>query len=450
MPERTDVSMTNEDKRIKRKENMVMVLSTIGQEYTFKTPDDIETLYLYRDGVYVPAETAVKARIEEILGDDTDSHFVLEVLNHLKRRSYIPRDNVNNYGGFVPVENGLLNLETLELVPHDPAKVFTFKIPTRFDKDAKCPKFKEFMSQVQPAADVRDLIQEYSGYCLLPAFSHHKFMVLSGSGRNGKGTFIRTLEGVLGQENVAHVRLEYLDGTHRFAVANLYGALLNVCSEPSTREPFQTEVLKMITGQDTIDAEIKNKQKNLRFRSFAKFYVQANHLPEVNDTTLSFWDRVLMTTWEETFTDEKGNKTPDIERTWLDSEQERSGVLNWMIAGLKRLGENGRFTETKSQSETVLLWKQVSDPIGAFLSDPRECQHGPELEVTREDLYNRYKDYSETLEVPAESNRTFADRMRRQPGIKDEQARVGGKKARIWKGIGLVKRPDDKSQTDLQ
>ncbi|MFH2110397.1 MAG: phage/plasmid primase, P4 family [Candidatus Bathyarchaeota archaeon] len=423
-----------------RKNAMSQVLELLENKYVFATPDDIEVLYLYKDGVYIPGETTVKAAVEEIRGDDTDTSFCNEVINHFKRRSYTPRTAFNHFKGEIPVLNGLLNLETMQLRDFDPKKIFTYKINTRFHPDKDCPQFKAALNQILPKEDEQALLQEYAGYTLWPEFPHHKFIVFIGVGRNGKGVIIRTIVGILGQDNVSNIRLEHLDGSHRFMVPNLFGKLMNVCSEPSTRRPFKTELLKQITGQDTLDGEIKGKQNPLRFIPFTKFFVQANKLPVVDDTTLSFWDRINIIEFTETFTDEKGNKTAEIESMWLCDEDERSGILNWMIEGLKRLKEKGQFTQTKSMDQQILKFKQASDPVGAFLTDPQECMYGANQWVTRNDLYNAYKEYAETIGTKIETTGVFAERIKRLPGVKTRQKRVKGTTERIWTGISIRKK----------
>jgi len=419
---------------------MTKVLKELEEKYTFVTPEDIEILYVYDDGVYIQGETKIKAEVEKIVGDTTKTNFCTEVLNHFKRRSYTPRTSFNNFTGQMPVLNGLLNLETMELDDFDPTKIFTFKINTKYNKDSQCPKFLAKLKQILPKEDERKLLQEYIGYTLWPEFPHHKFMVFIGVGRNGKGVLVRTIENILGQDNVSNIRLEHLDGSHRFMVANLFGKLMNICSEPSTKRPFKTEVLKQITGQDTLDGEIKNKQTPIRFSSFAKFFIQANKLPVVDDSTLSFWERINIIEFKETFTDEKGNKVVDLESAWLDDEEERSGILNWMIAGLARLKENGKFTQTKSMSEQILKFKQASDPIGAFLSDPEECMYAPILWVTRAALYDAYKDYAENIGTKIESVGIFSERIKRLPGVGDKKKRVKGVNERIWAGVSVIEK----------
>ncbi len=423
-----------------RKELMSKVLNLLEQNYVFATPDDVEQLYLYENGVYIQGETIIKEGVEEILGDDADTGFCNEAINHFKRRSYVKRDVFNKFEGEVPVLNGLLNLETMQLRDFDPKKIFTFKINTKFSQGKDAPKFKAVLKQILPEADERALLQENAGYILWPEFPHHKFMIFIGTGRNGKGVIIRTLEGIIGKKNISNIRLEHLSGGHRFMVANLFGKLMNVCSEPSTRRPFKTELLKQITGQDTVDGEIKNKQTLLKFTPFAKFFVQANKLPLVDDITLSFWDRINIIAFTKTFTDEQKNKILDIEKTWLDDEDERSGVLNWMIEGLKRLKENGAFTQTKSRDQTILTFKRVSDPIGAFLTDPEECMYGSILWVTRSDLYDAYKEYAEIYGVAIESNGVFTARMKKLPGIKEGWRTKAGKNQRSWLGLSVLQK----------
>ena len=80
---------------------------------------DLRDLYYYCDGIYKPAECLVEGLLERELGASASSHFVSEVLEHLRRGSFVDRGEFNRYRGFVPVQNGFLDLKTLELKPFD-------------------------------------------------------------------------------------------------------------------------------------------------------------------------------------------------------------------------------------------------------------------------------------------------------------------------------------------
>ena len=223
--------------------------------------------------------------------------------------------------------------------------IFTYKLNIHFNPANKYPVWQTFLDQILPKDD-QALLQEYMGYCILPAMPKHKMMWFYGRGRNGKGRVIATVEAIVGVENCSYLELGEFDGEHRFALAQLYGKLVNVSSEPFTTGSLQTPLLKKITGEDTLDAEVKGKQKRLTFRNIAKAFVLGNEFPKVDDTSVAFEDRTLILKFPNEF---KGKSQIDnIERTWLSDPVEVSGIFNWMLEGLQRLVKNGDFTISKT------------------------------------------------------------------------------------------------------
>lgn len=429
-----------------RKGNQIAESLNLLQSSTFATPDDIEELYRYNGSTYERGEIYVKALLEKHYGDQVNTGTILEVINHLKRRSYVKRESFNEYYGVIPVQNGLLNLETGKLEDFTPEMIFTFMIHANHVEGAKCEKWLRFLEEVQPNQQDRDVLQEYAGYTLIPSMPFHKLAFLVGGGRNGKGVFIRTIEDILGSENVSNIKLDYLNGGHRFIATNLFGKLMNISSEPSTKYPLQTELIKQLTGEDSLEGEVKGKQTPVKFKPFAKHFVLANTLPKVNDKSVGWQDRLFFQKWEQTFTTEKGNMTPQLEKTWLSDEGERSGILNWMLEGLRRLVKNGKFTETLSGREMILEYKRSSDPIGAFLET--ECILKPDSSIKRDILYFNYKDYAQFLGVAPESKNQFFERIRSVPGVRDAAMRdAEGKTIRVFRGIE-VKNPDAESLED--
>ena len=91
------------------------VLEWLRSEFIFKTPTDLRDLFYYEEGIYKPAECKIEGLLEKELGAKASAHFVSEVLEHLRRGSYVERTEFNRYSGVVPVLNGLLCLASLEL-----------------------------------------------------------------------------------------------------------------------------------------------------------------------------------------------------------------------------------------------------------------------------------------------------------------------------------------------
>jgi P4 family phage/plasmid primase-like protien len=444
-PKKTGESQSNPYIDDEGKINTEAILHDLRSQFTFKTANDIDEIYAYQDGVYVQAESKIKSILETWLGALATTHVVNEVLGHIARGSYVDRTEFNKPSIRIPVQNGVLNLETLTLEPFDPNQILTYKIEAKYDPNAKATKFLKFLEECLKPEDIPTL-QEYAGYCLLNSMPHHKIMWFYGVGRNGKTTFINTLTNLFGSENVSGLGLEEFDGNHRFSMAVLHGKMINVSSEPNVKSALQTSLLKKATGDDWIDAEIKCKQKRIKFKNFAKLFIVGNRYPRVNDNTLAFWDRIIIVQWPNTFTGD--SVIPEIEKTWTKSPNEMSGILNWMIEGLHRLNKNNAFTVSKSQTETILEFQKASDTTLAFLNE--KCTRDKDAYVIKKDLYNMYKDYCEDQGLDADTNGVFSAKLNAQTWIKSAKKRINGKECHVWKGFRIEEKGlDEKLDKNL-
>jgi putative DNA primase/helicase len=427
---------TKTERQQEKEREIAKLLEELKAKYIFKTPTDLKDLYYYLDGVYVDAESMIEHNLEEKLGPKGYTYFIDEIIKHLKRSSYVERAEFNKYTDFIPVQNGLLNPKTLELKPFNPDQIFTFKLNVKYDRDKDCPKFKKFLTEILPQQEDQNLLQEEMGYAILPEMPKHKIFWWYGSGRNGKGRVMMTLIFIIGSQNCSYLELQEFNGQHRFALAQLYGKLVNVSSEPATTSELQTPLLKKITGEDLLDAEVKCKQKRLTFLNKAKPFVLGNRFPKVTDTSTAFQDRRLILKFPIEFIGK--NQIDNIEQTWVADPGEVSGIFNWMLKGLDRLLKNNEFTTTKSSKEADTEFKRVSDPIGAWLDD--NCTFNPKKYVGRKLSYENYKAYAYDLGVTPVSDRRFYERLRATPRIYDKYThRKGETEKRLWMGITLKK-----------
>lgn len=427
---KTEKTENREAKERKLKE----ILDDLNGRYTFKTPTDLEDLYFYEDGIYKKAEHKLKKELEDKLGPEGYTYYIEEIIRHLERQSYVSREEFNKFTGCIPVRNGLLNLETQTLQPFSREQVFTYKLNVAFDDTKQCSKWLKFLEEILPDPDDRTLLQEIMGYTLFPEMPKHKIFWFYGLGRNGKGRVIATLEFILGPDFCANIELKEFDGEHRFAVANLYGCLINVSSEPDTKNDLETALIKKLTGEDTLDAEVKNKQRRLKFKNIAKPFILGNRFPPVRDTSIGFWDRVEILKFPNSFIGE--NQKDDIEKTWLSDPDEVSGILNWMLIGLHRLFQNKGFTKSKSTTEIMTEFKRASDPVGAWLDD--NCVFGLDYYIPRKVSHEDYKLYCEDINATPETDRKFYERLRNTPRIRDSNTTIKGEtETRFWVGLCL-------------
>lgn len=427
------------------------IIEAFKKEFIFKTPTDIEDLYYYTDGIYKPAEHMIKTMLENTLGAKATIHNVTEIIEHLKWHSFIDRSEFNKYKGYIPFNNGLLELKTLTLKPFDPNQIFTYKLTDNYMENKDCPKFKQWLTEVQTTDNIT-ILQEYAGYSLLPSMPFHKSIWFIGEGRNGKSTYITTLENIVGEHNTEHIPIQALNGERNFAESQLYGKLINISSEPTTKKELETPLFKKLTGNDYISAEVKMKQKRIGFRNIAKFYILGNQYPRIRDNTTAFKERIIIIKWEAQFLEGK-NQIPYIEKRWLEDPEERSGIINWMIQGLQRLLENGKFTLTKTQQEMMIEFERASDSIAAWMDE--HLIFNPNKYIEHENIMPDYIEYCDYYGIfQCEKNKVF-ERLRNTPKIKDTKTRILGKQVRIWKGIELKPKSEleenkDSSQATLE
>jgi P4 family phage/plasmid primase-like protien len=384
-------------------------------------------------------ETYLRQIVAAILGDEGRECHYRNIRHHLVSITY---QNIV-FSNKIACANGLIDLENKELKPISLDEMPFYRINVKYDPTAKCPNWEEFIKQVLNPEDVSTL-QEWSGYLLLPDYRFHKLMWLHGGGRNGKGVWQRTMESILGEQNVSSVGLEEFDGNHRFAMRQLYGKLFNPCSEPTTNRILQTALLKKATGQDTISAECKGKDKRINFPNCAKITVIANKFPRVNDTTTAFRERRMFITFPNEFTGK--DCIVNLEKVWLENPDERSGILNWMLEGLHRLLSQSCFTESKTQVQTEIKFERASDTVSAFISEM--CIMDKNRVTTRSEAYEAYKEYCDVLGLDSENEKKFTQRLKDTPRVSVTTVSKP-KRERAWKGFSLKQLKDDGTITSV-
>jgi putative DNA primase/helicase len=101
---------------------------------------------------------------------------------------------------------------------------------------------------------------------------------LTGSGSNGKSTFLNMLKTLLGKRNRSALGLKKLGD--RFSTIMLFGKLANIGDDISDAFISDTEEFKKMVTGETIDAEQKGQPK-FDFEPYAKLIFSANSIPRL-------------------------------------------------------------------------------------------------------------------------------------------------------------------------
>ncbi len=423
------------------------------KELNIKTVRESEELFVYKDGCYISGESIIKVRIKELCGDKFKAHKAEEVVTWIKINTYSEIDNppIN----LLCLKNGIYDIKTGELLPHSPKHFFLSKMNVKYDADVEAELSKKFYSQIVAKEDII-MLQELAGYCLYRDYPLHKTFMLVGSGRNGKSSFLFQLKTLLGDKNTSCVPLQSLC-VDRFAKADLFGRMANICNDISSAALKYTGLLKQLCGGDPISGERKFG-KRFDFVNFAKLIFSCNTLPKSDDKSIAFFARWVIINFPNIFLPGDVNTDPLLKPKLIE-EKELSGVFNWMLEGLERILKQGYFTRAAGHEETRELYERMSDSLYAFVDDcivsaiaSVDKEGGVIKEggfIEKELLYQKFLEYCKGKKLPTMSKREVTQGMPLKAGARLDRKQIDKKRTWGWFDIKFRGENEEKEKRGL-
>jgi putative DNA primase/helicase len=385
-------------------------------------------LYRYQNGVYIDdGEQFIEAESQMKLGNESRQNRISETVYFIKVDSYTEPELVNptDKGHLINVQNGLYDWIEGKLLPHTPDHLSTIRIPIEYNPEATCPTVDYFLNSTLPA-DCVPIAEELFGYALIPYVRFEKAFMFTGTGANGKSTFLILLEKFVGSGNVSKVPLQDLD-EHRFKRAELFGKLLNLFADLDARDLQSSTYFKTIVSGDAIDAERKF-QDPFFFRPFARLAFSANEIPKSPDNSYAYFRRWCIIPFPKRFEGKDADKSLADKMT---EPSELSGLLNRALKGLHRLFESEGFTESVTIRESLDNYKKQNDTVAAFIND--YCELRQDLEIERTALYDSYVSYCKKEGYEAISRIACYNKVRAYPQVGEKKE----PKTRCFTGIGI-------------
>lgn len=286
----------------------------------------------------------------------------------------------------VVFNNGILNVDTGELRPHDKSVFTTNILPYAWDPAATCPQWLHFLNDIFESDVERiALLQEWIGYLLTRDYSHHKIMFLLGGGRSGKGTVGRVIRCVIGAQNYSGGSLSslasdsFLDGISEKTAVFIGDAAKRVAPRIVNEV---IERFKTISGNDEVSWH--RMYHGAVSRTLAtRFTMAANNIPAFFDDSGALASRLLLLTFDKSYL--------GCEDLTLGDRlvSEASGIAAWALEGRKRLQQHGHFTEPAASREEMEYIRENYSPLTRFIRE--ECVVQPSLSILSQDLYNTYR-----------------------------------------------------------
>jgi putative DNA primase/helicase len=336
-----------------------------------------------------------------------------------------PDDNAHE----IACANGVLDVVTGHLAPHDPGRFNLQAVAFDYDPHAKCPTWEWFLNDVLPA-DAQAFLQEWFGYVLSGRTDLEKIAHLQGLRRSGKGTTAQVLEALIGPENVAAPSIPSLVGT--FGEQPLIGKTLAVFSDISWqhRDIVEgVEILKKISGNDSRDVNRKNREV-WHGRLGVRFMIMGNDVPKFTDASGALAGRMIHIKFPGTF---YGRERPEVK---TDLMGELPGILNWALDGLRRLNANGRFTVPQSSEDLAAEVRRQQGPAQAFLEDECAMADDPATPpVPLDELFPVYRAWAVKAEVTHKLDKERFSQALGSAGLRVERKMINGVRARRVYGV---------------
>ena len=320
------------------------------------------------------------------------------------------------------VRNGILDLQTQTLLPFAPDLLITRRVPWAYDPHATCPRWEAFLREVLgDDACVQEYIQRVVGYVLTGDTSLQQMWLCVGAGANGKSTFIRALQNLLGPDYAQQAPETVLlgkpsQGSATSELARLAGARLVALTETDQGQHLnETRVKSLVSGDPIAARELY--QSIQEFEPTAKFFLATNHLPVVRGADEGIWRRLVVIPFERTF---GVNIDPGLAG---DLRAEMPGILTWAAQGALMWWSTKSIPVPAAFTASTKAYRLEQDVLRGFLEDCTELVPDAKVEATA--LYQAYSKWCDEQGRAALTQSEFGSRMSKAhgPSIKGGKAK---------------------------
>ena len=204
---------------------------------------------------------------------------------------------------FITVKNGILDVQTGELLNHSRDWFCFHSLPIFYREDAKCEEFLKFLDSVwEGDAELIESLRLWMGYCLLTSCAMEKFAVFKGASRAGKSTLASVIESIVGRENTASTSLSLIGSD--FGLENLMGRKLCVFQDAERasldRMGVATERIKSLASNDPVG--INRKGQSVVFQRLGvKIAFVCNKLPNFLNDENALTNRMVVFPFSKSF-----------------------------------------------------------------------------------------------------------------------------------------------------
>lgn len=385
-------------------------------------------LHLYRDGIYISGLAEIEAEMIKHIPQLNRAKRT-EVLSYL---DIMIRDNTPaSPANMIAFRNGILDIKDGSFSPFSPNTVITNRIEWDYNPHAYSEITDKTLDKIAcDDPNIRALLEEAAGFCLFRRNELGKAFILTGTGSNGKSTYLNMLKHLLGKQNISSLDLKKLGD--RFSTVMLFGKLANIGDDISDEFIMDASIFKKIVTGETIDAEQKGQPK-FEFEPYTKLFFSANNIPRMGKgrDSAAILRRLVIIPFDAKFSADDPDFNPHI-GDMLRSQESMEYLIQLGLKGLKRVLETKKFSESEKVQRELEEYEESNNPVLGFI---REVESEDDFKIENEpvrDVYKRYQEYCLSNNLQPMSNIEFSKQINRILNMQVIVKRIGKTTHRLF------------------
>jgi len=329
--------------------------------------------------------------------------------------------------------DGEVDLQTGELMPHDPGHFITHMTATSSSNEGS-EIWSAFLLQIACGDEtVAEFLQQLAGMAAIGKVFEERLVIAVGSGGNGKSTFFNALQDVLG-DYAGTIRSELLissnDSGKKFEFARLRGKRFLIAEELEEGKQLDTAAVKHLCSTGDINAQFKGKDI-FTFKPTHSTVLCTNHMPAVKAVDNGTWDRLIVIPFNGRFR----NQGTEIKNYGAYLVENCGGaILKWIIVGAQKYIQNDyKLIIPETIRDVTRNYQAENDWAADFF-----CQclsFGPGLSATGSELYSAYTAYCQGCSIAPLPQTKVMPRIAEHYGVTKKRTNKGF----IYTGVGLSK-----------
>lgn len=328
---------------------------------------DISKLYFYHFdlGYYVSSNDIFKKLLLKFDSRLTGRAYLNEVIDVIRTDTTLrpPLDDFR----YIPVGNGVFNIETKQLEPFSHRFIIKSKIKTNYNPQAKKPilggwfDFDEWLKSIAIGDnEVVTLLWQLMNEAINPNRTRRKMALLVGDGNNGKGTFQALLENLIGSENISNLKPDQFG--REFYLAQLEGKTCNIGDDISNKYLDEVSDLMSVVSGDRI--QVNRKQQDLFEATYRLLCIfSGNELPKSRNKTQGWYRRLCIIPFNADFNG--GVERPEIKDQYMREPE----LLEWVLFKILNMEDFDKFIEPKVVKEMLDAYKNDNDYIKVWVEN---------------------------------------------------------------------------------